>query len=214
MSDTPDSRTSITLFQMLRNEGSRREAWQEFDRRYRPQIYAWCRRWGLQDADAEDTTQNVLTKLSQLLPEFQYDPERRFRSWLKTVTNNACNDYADQLRARAGTGDSAVLRLLQTQEARNDLARNLEEKFDHELLETAMQNVQQRVTPQTWEAFRLTALDLLSGAAAGAQLDIPASVVFLARHRVKKLLQEEVARLEQEVSAGRGPSVSAATEEK
>jgi len=214
MSDGPDSRTSLTLFQLLRKEGSRGPAWQEFDRRYRPQIYGWCRRWGLQDADAEDATQNVLAKLSQMLHEFQYDPARRFRSWLKTVTNNACNDYADQLKAGTGTGDSAVLDLLQTQEARNDLARNLEEAFDHELLETAMHTVRERVAPQTWEAFRLTALEHLHGAEVAGRLSIPVSAVFVAKHRVKKLLQDEVARLEQEAEAGQASPIPAAKLEK
>jgi RNA polymerase sigma-70 factor (ECF subfamily) len=197
MSDVPGSRTSITLFQMLRHEESRRTAWQEFDRRYRPKIYGWCRRWGLQDADAEDATQNVLAKLTLLLREFQYDPSSRFRSWLKTVTNNACSDYADRLKNGTGTGDSAVLRLLQTQEARQDLARDLEEAFDHELLEAAMQAVRQRVAPQTWEAFHLTAVERLSGAEVANRLGIPPSSVFVAKHRVTKLLREEVARLEQ-----------------
>jgi RNA polymerase sigma-70 factor (ECF subfamily) len=198
MADVSDSRTSITLFQMLRRQGSQPEAWQEFDRRYRPKIYGWCRRWGLQDADAEDATQNVLAKLTQMLHDFQYDPTRQFRSWLKTVTNNACSDYAERLRSGTGSGDSAVLRLLQMQEARHDLVRDLEATFDRELLETAMQAVRQRVAPRTWEAFRLTAVEQLAGADVAKRLAMPPSSVFVAKHRVMKLLQEEIGRLERE----------------
>ena len=38
-------------------------AWEEFVDQYGPMIYHWCRRWGLQDADAKDVTQQVLLTL-------------------------------------------------------------------------------------------------------------------------------------------------------
>ena len=50
---------------------------------YGSRIRGWCRRWGLQEADAEDVTQDVLLRLAQKLGTFQYDPARSFRGWLE-----------------------------------------------------------------------------------------------------------------------------------
>ena len=89
-----------------------------------------------------------------------------------------------------------MLKLLQTVAARDDLVEHLKEEFDRELLEEAMARVRQRVEAHTWEAFALTALEGLSGAAVAQQLDLKVATVFKAKSKVQKMLQEEVARLE------------------
>ena len=53
-------------------------AWEEFVDRYGAKIYSWCRAWRLQDADAQDVTQAVLTKLAVQLRRFAYDPSQKF----------------------------------------------------------------------------------------------------------------------------------------
>jgi DNA-directed RNA polymerase specialized sigma24 family protein len=63
------------------------------------------------------------------------------------------------------------------------------------VLEEAAERVRERVEPHTWEAFRLTAFEGLSGADAAARLGLKVCTVFKARSRVQHLLQEEVARL-------------------
>jgi RNA polymerase sigma-70 factor (ECF subfamily) len=72
----------------------------------------------------------------------------------------------------------------------------MEEAFDLELLELATNRVRGRVEPHTWEAFRLTAVDGLSGAEAASRLDMPVASVFKAKSNVQKMLHEEIARLE------------------
>jgi RNA polymerase sigma-70 factor (ECF subfamily) len=61
----------------------------------------------------------------------------------------------------------------------------------------ALDRVRLRVEPQTWEAFRLTATEGLSGDAAAARLGMRLTAVFKAKSRVLRLLRDEVARLEQ-----------------
>src|SRR5207247_4164837 len=132
----------------------------DFVERYGRRVYSWCRQWGLQEADAEDVTQNVLVILAEKMREFTYDPGGSFRAWLKTVAHHAWSKYASsQQRAGQGSGDSAALPLLQAVQARDDLAAKLEEEFDRELLEQAMLRVAQRVESHTWQAFQLLALD-------------------------------------------------------
>ena len=54
-----------------------------------------------------------------------------------------------------------------------------------------------RVEPRTWEAFRLTALEGLSGAEAARRTGLRASHVYVARFRVQEMLREEVQKLDQ-----------------
>ena len=96
MAEGPYSRTSITLLGRLQSDPDDKEAWSEFVRRYGRIIFRWCRHWNLQEADAEDVTQNVLLRLAQKMPQFVYDPSRSFRAWLKTLTHHAWSDFFQQ----------------------------------------------------------------------------------------------------------------------
>jgi RNA polymerase sigma factor (sigma-70 family) len=194
-----DSGTRVTLLGVLRRDPTDQRAWGEFVGHYGPKVYGWCQRWGLQDADAQDVTQDVLLRLAGKLRDFRYDPSRSFRAWLKTLAHHAVSDLREaRRRPGGGSGDSAVARLLDGLGARDDLARRLEEEFDRELLEEAMHRVRLRVAPQTWSAFRLTALEGLSGAEAAARIPMQVAQVFVAKRRVQKMLRDEVVKLERE----------------
>jgi RNA polymerase sigma-70 factor (ECF subfamily) len=170
----------------------------EFVRRYGPQVYRWCRRWQLQEADAEDVTQAVLVRLSARMRTFTHDPAGSFRGYLRTVARYAWCDFLETSKQPgAGGGGSDVAALLETVEAGDDLVRRLDEQFDQELLAEAQARVQERVEPHTWEAFRLTALDGLSGAAAATRLGLKVATVYKAKSKVQQMLHEEVTRLDQ-----------------
>jgi RNA polymerase sigma-70 factor (ECF subfamily) len=81
-------------------------------------------------------------------------------------------------------------------EARDDLLRQLDEEFDREVFEAAVGRVRLRVASQTWEAFRLTAREGLSGAEAAGQIGMQVAQVYVARRRVQAMLAEEVRSLE------------------
>jgi RNA polymerase sigma-70 factor (ECF subfamily) len=189
--------TRVTLLTQLRQEPLDQAGWDEFVDRYGPHIYRWCRRWNLQDADAEDVTQNVLVKLAQKLPTFAYDPSRSFRAWLKTVVHHAWRDFeASRRPARPAADDSQVQDLMLTLEAREDLAKKLEDAFDLELLETAKTRVRRRVAPHTWEAFCLLALEGLPVAEVAARVRLQVAMVYVAKSKVQRMLQEEIGKLE------------------
>ena len=197
MDAAPADATSLSLLLRLRHAPADQGAWREFVARYGRRIYLWCRQWDLQEADAEDVTQNVLAILAERLRTFEYDPAGSFRAWLKTVAHHAWGKYVSQLaRPGRGTGDADAPTRLQSVEARDDLAARLEEEFDRELLDLAMLRVAQRVEPHTWQAFTLTALDGQSGSDVAARLDMPVAMVYVARSRVQKMLKDEIQLLE------------------
>jgi RNA polymerase sigma-70 factor (ECF subfamily) len=186
-------RTRASLLGRLQQEAPDPDAWPQFVRRYGPLLYRWCRSRGLQEADTEDVTQEVLAKLARRLRTFRYDGRQSFRAYLRTLAHYAwCDLLADRQQAALGTGDSKVLQELNNLEARDDLGRRLAQEYDQELLERAMQEVQGPVEPHTWEAFRLTAQEGLSGAEAAARLNLAVTAVFKARSRVQQMLRERV----------------------
>ena len=193
--------TRVSLLGRLHGQPDNPEVWEEFVSHYGPKVHNWCRGWGLQLADADDVTQAVLMKLAAKLRDFQYDPARSFRGWLKTLTHHAWRDQSQRDdRQGIGSGDSAVFEILDRLEARRSLASCLEEAFDQELLAEAVARVQIRVERRTWEAFRLLAEEGWSGVEAARHLGMKIATVFVARSKVQRLLREEIRRLENESS--------------
>jgi RNA polymerase sigma-70 factor (ECF subfamily) len=192
------NQTSLTLLARLRHSPADQDAWAEFVRRYGPQVCRWCRRWQLQEADADEVTQLVLVRLSNRMRTFQYDPSQSFRAYLRTVARYAWCDFLESSnRPDVGRGGSDLLKLLETAEAGTDLVHRLNEAFDEELLEEAQSRVRQHVEPHTWQAFQLTGLQGMSGAEAAKQLGMKIGTVFKAKSKVQQMLREEIGQLEE-----------------
>jgi RNA polymerase sigma-70 factor (ECF subfamily) len=191
--------TSATLLGRLAQSGAAdHAAWAEFVARYGPAVYAWCAARRLQAADAEDVTQQVLLKLANRMKTFTYDPSRRFRAWLRTVTENAIRDFHAAGPPDRPTGDSAMHAALASVAATEDLHQRLAAEYDRELLDAAMQRVQARVAAHTWEAFRLTALEGVPAGEVAQRLNMKVCTVYEARSSVVKKLRAERAALEGE----------------
>jgi RNA polymerase sigma-70 factor (ECF subfamily) len=151
----------------------------------------------LQDADADEVTQDVLVRLAGKMRSFAYDRQRSFRGWLRLLTQHALSDFlAARRRGTAGSGNSAVLECLHSVEARDGLTERLEAEFDLELLEEAMNRVRLRVAPSKWEVFRLTALERQPGEAVAQQVGMKVATVFVVRSKIQKMIQEELQELE------------------
>ena len=190
--------TDISLLERLMNSGvADQAAWAEFVSRYGGRIYRWCLKWNLQPADAEDVTQIVLTKLVSSMKEFTYDAQGSFRAWLKTVTRNAWQDLLkSQKRGESREKEAAVIKKLTAEEVGENLQTQLTEEFEREVLEIAMQRVRNRVAPQTWQAFYLTAIEGRPAREAGEFLTMGVASVYQARRNVQLKLREEIERLE------------------
>jgi RNA polymerase sigma-70 factor (ECF subfamily) len=193
MSQKPEIGTSITVMLRVQQNPADRRAWDEFVKRYQPMIRSWCMKWGAQPSDADDVAQQVLLKLLTAMKSFKPDPTSSFRGWLRRVTHNAWLDFARRPRARAG--GASLSAVADSFDALADLEKEMHQAFERELLELAMKRVKERVKPNTWEAFRLTSIGNLSGADAAKKLGVPVSSIFVAKHRVIKLLEEEVRKL-------------------
>src|SRR5260370_34728241 len=115
--------------------GAAAEAWQTFVTTYAPLLYRFGRTKGLQDADAQDVTQEVLAKVQR----FEYDPHRgHFRGWLAAVTRHAIARLRKK-QARPGRGvggDDPNVALAQGASPDEDVA--WDRLFHARVLETAL----------------------------------------------------------------------------
>jgi RNA polymerase sigma factor (sigma-70 family) len=198
MSTNRDDDTSLTLMMRVQKNPTDNQAWDAFVRRYQPIICVWCLKWGAQPSDADDVAQEVLLKLLTAMRKFQYDPSRSFRAWLKTVTHNAWNDFAVSYRFKSAGNDNRFDAIADSRDALADLEKQMEDAFEHELLELAMRRIEKRVKPATWQAFQLTAIEHRPGAEVAKELQMQVAHVFVAKHRVQKMLEEEVQALKKQ----------------
>jgi RNA polymerase sigma-70 factor (ECF subfamily) len=178
--------TSPTLLQRLRQPGQG-DAWARFVHLYSPLIYYWSRRTGLQPQDAADLVQEVFALLLRKLPEFDYDGQRSFRGWLRTVTLNKWKE-ARRRRAAAG-GAEADLAVLATNEHADAL---WDEEYRQYLVGRALEVMKAEFQPGTWMACWAHIVDGKPAAEVAAELDMSVNAVYLATSRVLRRLRTEL----------------------
>lgn len=185
--------TSLTLLHRLCGENEDQTAWREFLDRYGEKLYRWCRTRGLQHADAEDLIQNVLLAVAKQMKTFVPDPTKKFRNWLKTIAYRAWCDFLEKKQRQAqGSGDSAIVQLLSSIEARDDFLEHLQDEHDRELLEVALERARQRVKPETWEAFQRVSLNQEPTEKVAQEMGTSVGAIWVARNRIKQMLQQEI----------------------
>ena len=196
--------TNRSLLARLRKANDT-EAWSLFVDLYTPLVYRFARRRGLQDADASDVTQKVISRVYHVLHKFDYDPERgRFRDWLGTITHREVITHhrreARGQAAGAGRGDSAARRLPSGTEG------DWLEEFNDYVLRAALARIRERFDEATWKAFDLTWLGNVETGEAARQLGKTAAWVYKARFRVLRRLREEVEFIAEDAAALQRPT--------
>lgn len=117
-----DGAPSVTSTQLLRSAQERDEdAWQELVRTYSRRMYRWCRRAGLQPADAANVVQEAFASVARKLGDFRRDrPGGTFRGWLRRIVENKIRDHFRRLGRQVDVpagGTDAHCRLAQTLQA-------------------------------------------------------------------------------------------------
>ncbi len=187
--------TRVSLFARIAGLPADPGAWSDFVETYAPAVVHWCRRHGLQESDAHDVAQEVLVRFWRHADRFRYDPALRFRGYLRQMVHNAIVDWSAARRPdRLATGDEAVQDQLASAPAREELADRIERAFDMERLSAAMIEVEARVKPRTWQAFRLLALERLPGREVAERLGIDVNLAYNARMNVQRMISDTLRR--------------------
>lgn len=188
--------TSLSMLTRLR-DGAEQRSWDEFGALYRPAIFRFCRRLGLQDADADDATQKVL---QQVADSFERRPPDltagRFRSWLSQVARHTSLKIIQREHRHRGSGRSEVLQQLNAVAADEDQLQAVwaaEERVA--LYRRAAAEVRGNCTPVVWAAFEQTSVAGRAVEQVAGELGVSTGVVYASRSRVLKRIRHLVEEL-------------------
>jgi RNA polymerase sigma-70 factor (ECF subfamily) len=180
--------TSVSLLERLRQPGDKL-AWDRFVQLYTPLLCRWAGRLGLRQQDVTDLVQEVFALLVRKMPEFQYNPHKRFRGWLWTVTLNKCRE----LHRRAPTPtQQAPDELLAEVPGREDAEAVAEAEYRQYLVARALQLMRDEFEPTTWQAFWQCVTAGRPAAEVGAELGLSVGAVYAAKSRVLQRLRREL----------------------
>src|SRR5437773_10497577 len=191
---------------------SDQESWSVFFDTYWRLIHATALKAGLTETEAQEVVQEVMIAAAKKMPEFTYDPGKdSLKGWLLAVTRWK---VADQFRKREKVGQpSRLARSGETPDLpSDDTARTatvervpdprgaeIDAIWDGEwrsnLLRAALDRLKARVNPAHYEIYHLHVVQALSPRETARTLGVSTSAVYLAKHRVGRLVKAELRRL-------------------
>jgi RNA polymerase sigma-70 factor (ECF subfamily) len=181
------------------------DSWREFFNTYWRLIYDFAAKAGLDDADAQDVVQETVISVAKQMQEFKYDPAcGSFKAWLMQITRRR---IADRLRKRYRSGDVGTLKmedhaaaalLNELPDASCSVLEELwEEEWRRHMADAAMERVKRLVSPEQFQMFEFSVLQRWPAGKVAEALGVSTIQVYMARHRVGKLVKKEIQRLEQ-----------------
>ena len=174
--------TSSSLVARVKNHEA--AAWQQLIEWIGPFILRWCRRAGLQAADCEDVSQQVLQKLWVQFATFRKEqPGHSFRGWVYTITRNCISD----LRRRPAPRQLLVAEL--PAEADPSEAGDLKRRAICLLVQEVSALL---ANDAGFKAFYRTAVDGLPAKAVGQELGMSADAVRQHKSRWIKRLRDRL----------------------
>jgi len=192
--------TRQSLLSRLRN-ASDDQGWREFFETYWKLIYSFASRKGLSDQEAQEVVQETCIAVVRTMPEFRYEPQKcSFKGWLRHL---AAKKIADQFRKRAraaanvSADDTAFVRLVEAAASPESLAPDAQwdEEWRQHLFDVAMERVKAQVSPAQFKLFYHHVVQGVPVRETARAFNVSAMSVYLAKHRVGKLVKAEVARL-------------------
>jgi len=169
--------------------------WNEFYPRYQPVILALAKYKGLDDASAEDVCQQVMLAFFQQSKTFRFDPNiARFRTYFGRLVNARIADYyrkqTDILCAEIRDDAEPCISTPEYE------ALFLEE-FRKADWDDIYQQLKQRISVSTWQAFELYVLQDRPVEKVAAFLRCSVNQVYQAKKRSIAILREIVADINQ-----------------
>jgi RNA polymerase sigma-70 factor, ECF subfamily len=183
--------TPVSLLERLKQTEDT-EAWTRFVKLYAPMLYSWASRLGMQSADSADFVQEIFAVLFRRLPEFQYDPALRFRSWLRTV---ALNHWRDRAKRRSLPQPIGAAEAFDGQQGADQLEQLIETEHNAFLIRQVLVLLQSEFQTSTWQAFWQVTVEDRPAAEVGKSLGLTVPAIYSAKCRVIAKLRRELAGL-------------------
>jgi RNA polymerase sigma-70 factor (ECF subfamily) len=214
VTDADSIPTRQSLLARLKDVGDQ-ESWRDFFDTYWRLIHATALKAGLTETEAEEVVQEMMMAAAKKMPEFTYDPAKdSLKGWLLAVTRWK---VADQFRKREKVGQPSRLprsgetpdlpsddtaRTATVERVPDPRGADIDGIWDGEwrqnLLRAALDGVKSRVNPAHYEMYHLNVVQGLSPRETARTLGVSTAAVYLAKHRVGRLMKAELRRLGKE----------------
>jgi RNA polymerase sigma factor (sigma-70 family) len=182
------------------------EGWREFFKIYRQLIFATAIKSGLREDEAEEVVQETCISVAKTIKEFKYDPKKcRFKNWLGHLAQKR---IADRFRKRSRelplgevasnrtTRTAAIERVADTGGAEIDAI--WEAEWQEKLLAAAIERVKAQVSAEQYQMFDFYVVKKMPAGKVAKSLGVSLGRIYLAKHRVSRLIKIEVRRLDTE----------------
>jgi RNA polymerase sigma-70 factor (ECF subfamily) len=214
--------TRQSLLARLKDLGDQ-ESWQEFFNAYWRLIHATALKAGLAEVEAQEVVQEVMIASAKKMPGFTYAPGKdSVKGWLLRVTRWK---VADQFRKRQketiphppGPLSSSIRegrsegRASDDDTARTSTAERVPDpdslaldaiwdgEWRENLLRAALERVKHTVNPAHYEMYHLHVVQGLAPRETARALGVSTAAVYLAKHRVGRLVKKEIRMLERKL---------------
>jgi RNA polymerase sigma factor (sigma-70 family) len=193
------STTHLSLIAGLRQETE--EAWERFDRSYRPWLLDWLtHRLDLHAEDAADIVQEVMAAIMEefrkqrlgLRPAFQHKGAGSFRAWLREVMHHRTLAYlrSERLRRPVPNGEE-LLRQLATEDS--DLSRLWNQQHEARAIQYAWETIQLEFDERAWRPVRAVLFQRRPTREVAREFAIPLRTLFSYQKVIKERLRDLLA---------------------
>jgi|SRR5579862_3131315 len=196
--------TRRSLLSRLKNWDDQ-ESWRIFFDTYWKLIYTAARRAGLTEPEAQDVVQETVICVLKSMGDFKYQSTHgSFKSWLLQLTSWR---IGDQLRKRkpqmerrrndeTSTRTDTVERVADPSSL--DWQETWDEDWERNLMQAAIQRVKKKVDAKAYQIFDLLVFKEWEVLRVARALRVNRAQVYLIKHRISKVLKEEVNQIHKE----------------
>jgi RNA polymerase sigma-70 factor (ECF subfamily) len=179
-------------------------SWRDFFNTYWKLIYAVAIKAGLTHTEAQDVVQETVLAVARSIGRFHYDPAVcSFKSWLMQVTRSKiANQFHKRQKHPAPpepateTGRSTPLLERLPDPSSQVLDSVWEVEWQKNLMDAAIHKVKRRVPIEQYQIFDFYVLKKWPARKVAQTLSVSVGRVYLAGHRVSRLIKQEVELLE------------------
>jgi RNA polymerase sigma factor (sigma-70 family) len=181
------------------------DSWRDFFETYWRLIYATALKAGLSESEAQDVVQETIISVAKDLHKFERVRERgSFRGWLRNIIRWR---IADQFRKRIrhepipNARHETSFETVSVGDIPDPSGFDAEAAWDEEmrasLLEAALKNIRPQVREEHFQMFDLYVVKHWPPGRIAQTLGVNVGQVYLAKHRVARLVKKEIRRLEE-----------------
>jgi len=189
--------TRLSLLTRLKDWNDQ-EGWREFFDMYWKLIYSFAIKKGLNDSEAQDVVQETIFSVLKNLQSFDSN-KAPFKTWLLHLTDWR---ITDQMRRRP-RNNQPLRRDDETGTAERvadpkgqSIEQVWNEEYENNLLAAAIERVKRKVDAKQYQVFDLYVFKNWPVTRVARALNINAGKVYLAKHRISRLIRKEIIHLQ------------------